>query len=249
MAGRSCGSNGSRRTTPWSAPLRWSTISSPTSSTRPRSGSSTCAAANHVASTTAAMRSVSTRRSRPTSGSCRGRPGARPTCRGTARSASTAICGPTRSASGQCSDAAVQQPRFTPHGEPVHVHDGSGWLNIHVGDRPVVSEPVEHAGPTWGMGNRSFAFDDTGERLAFTRNERGHGALCVIDLGTGVVEQIGRGVHGHPTWVGDSPRRAAHRRPDTDPDRAVRPLHRHANNRGTVAARRLAAPTTCRSPS
>ena len=57
-------------------------------------------------------------------------------------------------------DAAVQQPRFTPHGEPVHVHDGSGWLNIHVGDRPVVSEPCEHAGPTWGMGNRSFAFDD-----------------------------------------------------------------------------------------
>ena len=100
-------------------------------------------------------------------------------------------------------DVAVQQPRFTPHGEPVHVHDGSGWLNVHVGDRPVVSEPVEHAGPTWGMGNRSYAFDDTGERMAYNRNERGHGALCVADLTTGIVEQIGRGVHGHLSWVDD----------------------------------------------
>lgn len=101
-------------------------------------------------------------------------------------------------------DGAIQQPRFTPHGEPVHVHDGSGWLNVHVGDRPVVSEQVEHAGPTWGMGNRSYAFDDAGARLAFTRNERGHGALCIADLASGSIEQIGRGVHGHLTWVGDS---------------------------------------------
>lgn len=99
-------------------------------------------------------------------------------------------------------DGAVQQPRFTPAGEPVHVHDASGWLNVYVGDRPVVSEAVEQAGPTWGMGNRSYCFDSTGGRMAFTRNEAGHGALCVVDLATGVFEQIGRGVHGHLTWVG-----------------------------------------------
>lgn len=101
-------------------------------------------------------------------------------------------------------DAAVQQPRFTPSGERVHVHDASGWLNLHIEDRCVVSEPVEHAGPTWGMGNRSYAFDDTGARVAFTRNEHGHGALCVADLATGDVERWGRGVHGHLAWVGDS---------------------------------------------
>ena len=109
---------------------------------------------------------------------------------------------------GRCSewtiaDGAIQQPRFTPHGEPVHVHDASGWLNVHIGDRPVVSEPCEHAGPTWGMGNRTSAFDDAGDRMAFTRNEAGHGALCVVDLRTGAVEQIGRGVHGHLSWVDD----------------------------------------------
>lgn len=100
-------------------------------------------------------------------------------------------------------DAAFQQPRFTPHGEAIHVHDASGWLNVHVGDRPVVSERIEHAGPTWGMGNRSYAIDSEGERLAFVRNESGHGALCVADLRSGEVEQIGRGVHGGLSWVGD----------------------------------------------
>lgn len=100
-------------------------------------------------------------------------------------------------------DASFQQPRFTPHGEPVHVHDASGWLNVHIGDRPIVSEPLDQAGPTWGLGNRSFAVDPDGTRVAFVRNESGHGALCVVDLGTGTVEQLGRGVHGHLSWVGD----------------------------------------------
>ncbi len=101
-------------------------------------------------------------------------------------------------------DAAFQQPRFTPQGEPIHVHDGSGWLNVHIGDRPVVSEPLEHAGPTWGLGNRSFAVSPDGARVVFVRNEAGHGALCVVDLASGAIEQLGRGVHGHLSWVGDT---------------------------------------------
>lgn len=101
-------------------------------------------------------------------------------------------------------DAAFQQPRFTSNGESIHVHDGSGWLNIYIGDRPVVSEPLDHAGPTWGMGNRSYAVSPEGARVAFVRNEAGHGALCVVDLVKGAVEQLGRGVHGHLSWVGDS---------------------------------------------
>ena len=100
-------------------------------------------------------------------------------------------------------DAAFQQPRFTSRGEPIHVHDASGWLNVHIGDRPVVSEPLDHAGPSWGMGNRSYAVDPDGKRVAFVRNEAGHGALCVADLSTGEVEQLGRGVHGQLSWVDD----------------------------------------------
>ncbi len=100
-------------------------------------------------------------------------------------------------------DGAVQQPRFTRSGERVHVHDGSGWLNLHAGDRHLLDEPVEHAGPSWGMGNRTYAVDPSGGRVAFTRNDAGFGSLCMLDPTTGDVEQIGRGVHGHLTWVGD----------------------------------------------
>lgn len=100
-------------------------------------------------------------------------------------------------------DGAFQQPRFTPAGEAIHVHDASGWLNVHIGDRPVVAEPLDHAGPTWGMGNRSFAVDPHGGRVAFVRNEAGHGGLYVAHLASGEVEQLGRGVHGHLSWVDD----------------------------------------------
>ncbi len=100
-------------------------------------------------------------------------------------------------------DGAVQQPRFTAFGARLHVHDASGWLNVYVDDEPIVEEPVEHAGPTWGMGNRSYALDPSAERVAFTRNEAGHGALCVADLGADEVVQIGRGVHGHLDWNGE----------------------------------------------
>ncbi|MFK8024940.1 MAG: prolyl oligopeptidase family serine peptidase [Ilumatobacter sp.] len=101
-------------------------------------------------------------------------------------------------------NGAIQQPRFTPEGIATHVHDGGGWLNVHVDGEPIVAEPCEHAGPTWGMGNRSYAFDDDGERMAFTRNEAGHGALWVVDLSSGIVDRLGRGVHGHLSWVGES---------------------------------------------
>ncbi len=99
-------------------------------------------------------------------------------------------------------DGALQQPRFLPDGTPTCVHDGGGWLNVHVGDRPVVSEPAEHAGPTWGMGQRSYAGSPDGRYVAFDRNEAGFGRLCVADRRTGEVTSIGRGVHGQLSWAG-----------------------------------------------
>lgn len=100
-------------------------------------------------------------------------------------------------------DGAFQQAGFTPGGDPVHVHDGSGWLNIHVGDDPAIAEQFEHAGPTWGMGNRSYAFSSDGSQMVFTRNERGHGSLNVLHRSTGEVERLARGVHGQLSWAGD----------------------------------------------
>lgn len=98
---------------------------------------------------------------------------------------------------------ALQQPRTMPDGSTVFVCDGTGWANVWLGDAPLVAEACEHAGPSWGMGQRSFAVSPDGARVAFTRNERGFGRLCVVDVATGGVAELGRGVHGQLGWVAD----------------------------------------------
>lgn len=103
----------------------------------------------------------------------------------------------------------VQQPRYAPDGEALaYLSDVSGWLNLWLADReghrrPVVAEGFEHGSPSWGLGQRSFAWSDDGRRLAFCRNEEGFGRLCAVDLDSGVVQDIARGVHGSLSWRGD----------------------------------------------
>jgi dipeptidyl aminopeptidase/acylaminoacyl peptidase len=99
---------------------------------------------------------------------------------------------------------SVQQPRFLPDGRGICVRDDHGWNNVWVDDAPLIDEGVEHAGPTWGLGQRSFAVDAAGTRVAFTRNERGFGRLCVAHLASGRVDEIARGVHGQLGWAGDT---------------------------------------------
>ncbi|MFN8021984.1 MAG: alpha/beta fold hydrolase [Acidimicrobiales bacterium] len=98
--------------------------------------------------------------------------------------------------------SSVQQPRFAPDGTRVCVRDDTGWNNVWWGDRPLVDEPFEHAGPTWGLGQRSFAVSPDGDRVAFTRNESGFGRLCIVDVASGRVVEVGRGVHGQLSWAG-----------------------------------------------
>ena len=99
-------------------------------------------------------------------------------------------------------DHAVQQVRFMADGTMLHISDASGWSNVQVGERPLVDEPFEHAGPTWGPGQRSFAVSPDGEWVAFTRNERGFGRLCVASVHGGDVREVARGVHGQLSWQG-----------------------------------------------
>ncbi len=104
---------------------------------------------------------------------------------------------------------STQQPRFARDGTRVCVRDDTGWTNVWWGDRPLVDEPFEHAGPTWGLGQRSFAVSPDGAHVAFTRNEGGFGRLCVVDVtsalsGAGsAVRELGRGVHGQLSWSKD----------------------------------------------
>ncbi len=97
---------------------------------------------------------------------------------------------------------AVQQVRPLPDGRLGTIRDDTGWLNVWVGDVPVVDEPYEHAGPTWGLGQRTWAASPDGAWIAFTRNERGFGRLCVAELATGRVVEVDRGVHGQLSWEG-----------------------------------------------
>lgn len=100
-------------------------------------------------------------------------------------------------------DGAVQQPGFLADGTPTCVHDGDGWLNVHIGGEPSPSEPAEHAGPSWGMGQRSYAVSPDGRTVAVDRNERGFGRLLLLDRASGEISTLGRGVHGQLSWSGD----------------------------------------------
>ncbi len=100
--------------------------------------------------------------------------------------------------------AAVQQPGFAPDGTRVCVTDATGWLTVWWRDRPLIpDECVEHAAPTWGPRQRSYAVSPDSRRVAFTRNEGGFGRLCVTDTVTATVTDIGRGVHGQLCWRGE----------------------------------------------
>jgi dipeptidyl aminopeptidase/acylaminoacyl peptidase len=89
-----------------------------------------------------------------------------------------------------------------PDGTEVCLRDDDGWLNVWLGGAALIDEPFEHGGPAWGMGQRSFAVSPDGMRIAFTRNERGFGRLCVVDVRSRTVDEVGRGVHGQLSWHG-----------------------------------------------
>jgi dipeptidyl aminopeptidase/acylaminoacyl peptidase len=97
---------------------------------------------------------------------------------------------------------SVQQPRYTPDGTRLCLRDDTGWLNVWLGDAPLVDEACEHGGPTWGPGQRSAVPSPDGSRVAFTRNEAGFGRLCVVDVASGHVTDVARGVHGQLHWQG-----------------------------------------------
>ena len=121
--------------------------------------------------------------------------------------------------------AQAQQPRWTPDGAQIVVTDRSGWANVEVlaahdgdahdgaahdgaahggsDDVALPAEPFEHAGPSWGMGQRSFAVSPDGRFVVHTRNERGFGRLVVVDRATGARRELARGVHGQLSWRGD----------------------------------------------
>lgn len=97
---------------------------------------------------------------------------------------------------------SVQQARWMPDGSLLSIRDDHGWLNVWSDDSPLIDDQVEHAGPTWGHGQCSYAASPDGERVVFTRNERGFGRLCLFDRAHASVVELGRGVHAQVSWAG-----------------------------------------------
>ncbi len=98
----------------------------------------------------------------------------------------------------------MQQPRFLADGRMAHLSDAGGWLNVSVEGTPLVDEPFEHGGPTWGPGQRSFVGSPDGGRVAFARNEGGFGRLCVTATDRSDVQDVAKAVHGQLSWQGET---------------------------------------------
>jgi dipeptidyl aminopeptidase/acylaminoacyl peptidase len=105
---------------------------------------------------------------------------------------------------------SVAQPRFSPDGARLaYVSDETGWLNLWVAAadgsdaKPLVEEPIEHGDPTWGLGQRSYAWSPDSTSIVFTRNHLGFGTIDVVDVATGETAALDKAIHGGLSWRGD----------------------------------------------
>ena len=84
---------------------------------------------------------------------------------------------------------STSQPRFSSAGALGWLDDRSGYRNVRIQSEltqnPAVHTPAEeefeHAGPTWGPGNRSWCWSPSGDEVAFVRNEGGFARLCITN--------------------------------------------------------------------
>lgn len=102
---------------------------------------------------------------------------------------------------------AVSQPRFAPDGSALaFVSDETGWANVWTADpdgsrsRPVLDEPHEHAEPSWGPGQRSYAWSPDAGTLAVCRNNDGFGCLVVTFPDGSGARPVATGWHQGLDW-------------------------------------------------
>lgn len=97
-------------------------------------------------------------------------------------------------------NASVFQPTFSPDGRFLaYVSDESGWWQLYLYDlesrvvRQLTFEPAEHAQPAWRQGMRTYAFDLSGRRIYFLRNQNARVTLHGVDIHNGKERLISLG--------------------------------------------------------
>ncbi|MGH8999248.1 MAG: prolyl oligopeptidase family serine peptidase [Acidimicrobiia bacterium] len=115
--------------------------------------------------------------------------------------------GPDRAVAGG-DRVATGQPRFSPGGSTLaYVCDASGaagvWVSQVDGGKaaPLLDDGCEQAEPTWGPGQRSYAWAPDGTAIALCRNERGFGRLVVASTSDGGPHRdLSKGWHHGLDW-------------------------------------------------
>ena len=102
-------------------------------------------------------------------------------------------------AGGPTSRWASRASRPTVTARLAFVSDRGGWVNVTVAGarrqpacRVPVAERHEHAEPSWGPGQRSFAWSPDGRSIASCRNEDGFGRSVVVPVDGGPVVEWSR---------------------------------------------------------
>ena len=112
-------------------------------------------------------------------------------------------------------DEAIWQPQWSPDGVLHWVSDRDGWWNLYADGGQVTHERADLGYPQWLFGGSTYAFTGDG-RIVCLRTERAVERLCLLDPGSGEVEDLGlpytatgwpgvRGRDGRVVWVAASP--------------------------------------------
>jgi dipeptidyl aminopeptidase/acylaminoacyl peptidase len=91
---------------------------------------------------------------------------------------------------------ACGQPRFSRDGALAYIRDAQLWVD----DARLISEPNEHAEPSWYPGQRSYAWSPDGTEIAWCRNEDGFGRLVIGAPGRKSARELSKGWHRALDW-------------------------------------------------
>jgi len=89
------------------------------------------------------------------------------------------------------------QPRFSPDGARLaYIREHQLWVDA----APVLEEAFEHAEPTWGGSQRSYAWSPQSDELAWCRNEDGFGRLVIGAPDRKSARELSKGWHRGIDW-------------------------------------------------